>query len=235
MNLTEYCQVCVDILILKNIACGAKREATMPYCIDLERIVIGEYRELLKQQRLLPGRRILLQDIDRNFAALAAQRIDTVAQLRQRLSSPQKIGELSAVTGIPQDYLAILKRELGSLDQKPLPLSSFPGIDPELIAALAAEGVHTSKDRWEYGAAEPDELYCLCDLVRINGVGAAAAKAFYAAGYRCVRDVSLADAAGMLERVLQANEMGRYYQAKLGEKDMQFCIDAAQLILRFSR
>ena len=39
-------------------------------------------------------------------------------------------------------------------------------------------------------AEKAQELYMLCDLVRINGVGAAAAKSFLDAGYKSVSDVA---------------------------------------------
>lgn len=206
----------------------------MPYSIELSKVPLGEYREVLRRQNLLPARRILLDEIDRNFSALSAQKIDTLAQLKQRLSSPQKLSALAEATGISQEYLVILKREMGSLEQKPIPIGSIPGIDPALLSALESGGVRTTKDCWERGAQPSDELFCLCDLVRINGVGAAAARAFYAAGFRSVRDVAEAEAGGMLARVTAANARGQYYQAKLGEKDMQFCIDAARLVVRYA-
>lgn len=79
-----------------------------------------------------------------------------------------------------------------------------------------------------------EELLCLCDLVRINGVGAVAARAFYEAGYRTAADVAGAHADQMLERVSKVNEAKGYYKAKLGEKDMQFCIDFAMLLKKYS-
>lgn len=79
-----------------------------------------------------------------------------------------------------------------------------------------------------------DELFCLCDLVRINGVGPVAARAFYEAGYRSVFKVAIADAAVMLEKVSAVNEARHYYKGKLGQKDMQFCIDFAFLLNKYA-
>lgn len=207
----------------------------MGYSLDLSRISLGEYKKLLAKQNLLPGRRLLLEGIDYNFQALAAQQIETLAQLKQRYSSPQKLAALSAATGIPETYLTILKREIGSFEQKPVPLTAFPGMDAKLISALSDEGIVNSKDCFERGAAVSEELRCLCDLVRINGVGAVAAKTFYEAGYRSVSDVAAATAAEMLRRVSAVNAEKGYYRATLGEKDMQFCIDFAILLLRYAR
>lgn len=206
----------------------------MGYSLDLSRISIQAYKNLLQQQNLLPGRRILLEGMDSRFLAIAAQGIPNVEQLRKRLSSPQKLAALSEATGIPEAYLAMLKREIGSLEQKPVPLSAFPGLDARLVLALNGEGIVHSKDCFEHGPAVPEELRRLCDLVRINGVGAVAARAFYEAGYRSVGDVAAATAAEMLRRVSAVNEANQYYRAKLGEKDMQFCIDFANLLLRYA-
>ena len=205
----------------------------MRYSLDLSRISLATYQALLSKQTLLPGRRILQNDLGRNFAALSARGIDSLAQLKQRLSTPQKQSALAAETGISEEYLVILKREIGSLEQKPIPLTAFPGLDPETVAALNREGFADSKDCIERGTAVSCEVFSLCDLARINGVGGAAAAAFYAAGYRSVSDVASANAADMLRRVGEANAEYGYYKAKLGEKDMQFCIDFARLLRQF--
>ena len=205
----------------------------MRFTLDLTHIPLADYQTLLANQNLLPGRRILLDGLNRNFEALSAEHIETLLQLKQRLSAPQKLTALAACSGISEEYLTILKREIGSLEQKPVLLSAFPGLDEAQLSSLRERGFVTSKDVFERGEAN-GELFCLCDLTRINGVGAVAARAFYEAGYRSAADVAAANAAEMLARVSAANAEHGYYQAKLGEKDMQFCIDFARLMERFS-
>ena len=102
-----------------------------------------------------------------------------------------------------------------------------------IVPCLRAQGIVSSKDGFERGEAN-SELFCLCDLARINGVGGVAARAFYEAGYRSVADVAATGAKDMLARVSAVNNEHGYYKAKLGEKDMQFCIDFARLIERYS-
>lgn len=204
----------------------------MDYCLNLSRISLTDYRDLLKQQNLLPGRRMLLDDIDRNFDLLAKQAIDTLAVLRQRLSTPQKLAALAQATGISEEYLTILKREMGSMEQKPILLSAFPGIEPHVVAQWNAEGYTNSRDYFERGD-QAGELFSLCDLARINGVGAVAARAFFEAGFASVQDVANAEAKDMLRRVSAVNAEKQYYKANLGEKDMQFCIDFAKLLIRY--
>ena len=204
----------------------------MSYNLELSDFSLKDYKELLKNQNLLPGRRILWQDIDLRFSALTRQGISNVARLKSQLSTPKKIASLSEATGIPADYLTVLKREIGTLVQKPVPLASFPGVDEALLSGLAERGIKNSKDFYDSGLLGDVELSGLCDLVRINGVGPVAARVFFEAGFRSAALVAVADAKDMLAKVSAVNNEKKYYKAKLGEKDMQFCIDFAALLVR---
>ncbi len=206
----------------------------MEYSLNLERLSVQEYKDLLKQQNLLPGRRILWQDIDKNFALFESKGIKSVADLKKNLSTSKRIAAFASGSGISEEYLVILKREIGSLEQKPVPLSEFPGINSSLLEKLGGSGLRTSKEYWDQKPDVSGELFCLCDLVRINGVGPVAARAFYEAGYSSTSDVAIADAEDMLEKVSAVNKVHRYYKAKLGIKDMQFCIDFALLLNKYT-
>ena len=206
----------------------------MEYNLDLDRLSVQEYKDLLKQQNLLPGRRILWQDIDKNFALFESKGIKSVADLKKSLSTPKRITAFATESGLSEEYLVILRREIGSLEQKPVPLLEFPGINASLLEKLAESGLRTSKEYWDQKPDISDELFCLCDLVRINGVGPVAARAFYEAGYHSASEVAAADAGYMLEKVSAVNEAHHYYKAKLGIKDMQFCIDFALLLEKYA-
>jgi len=205
----------------------------MKYNLDLEKLSLRTYMSILKSQNLLPSRIILLQNIDENFAFFERKEIQYVSQLRKSLSTAKRIVSFAEESGISEEYLTILKREMNSLDQKPVLISSFPDIDLALVSRLEEVGVKNSKDYWEQNQSESEELLCLCDLVRINGVGPIAAKVFYEAGYHSVSDVAEADAAVMLEKTSAVNESRQYYKMKLGLKDMQFCIDFASLLMKY--
>lgn len=205
----------------------------MEYGLDLSCLSVGSYKELLRKQNLLPGRRILLQNIDRNFDIIENCGIENVLQLKKALSTSQKIVSFASKHALSEEYLMILKREIGSLEQKSVPLSDFPSMDTAFISYLNGIGIKTSKDYYNSSPTEKDELFCLCDLVRINGVGAIAARAFYESGYTSVSEIAGADAAEMLQKVSEINGIRQYYKANLGVKDMQFCIDFASLLMRF--
>ena len=222
----------------------------MKYSADLGKLALNEYKEILRNQNLLPGRKALHLNLDANFSSISEAGIKTLEELTKALSSTQKLKALSLKTGISEDYLVLLKREAGSLQPKPISLKDFPGPDPSITEALFQIGVKTSKDFFEiYSSADEykmvlktlpllesagAELYCLCALARINGIGAAAAKCFFDAGFVSVSDIAEADAENMLSKVSGVNSENQYYKAKLGIKDMQFCIDYAKILLRVS-
>lgn len=205
----------------------------MNYNLNLESLSISGYTNIIKSQNLLPSRRILLTNIDENFLWFEKKGIQNVAQLKKCLSSPDKIVKLSIESGISEEYLTILRREIGSLEQKPVLIDSFPEIDSSMQELLKKSGILNSKEYWERNKSDAGELFGLCDLVRINGVGPFAAKAFYEAGYKSVNAVAVADSVIMLEKVTNINEVKKYFKAKLGIKDMQFCIDFAKILNGF--
>lgn len=206
----------------------------MKYNISLESLTIHEYKNLLKQQNLLPGRRILWQDIEENFVLFERQGIKSIAELKKIISSPKKIAAFASESGISEEYLTILKREIGSLEQRPVLLSDFPDIDASLLDELSVLGLRTSKAYWNQKQDFTDELFCLCDLVRINGVGPLAARAFYEAGYQSVLEISEADPQEMLEKASEVNKRHHYYKVKPGIKDIQFCINFALLLNKYN-
>ncbi|SMC49487.1 protein of unknown function [Papillibacter cinnamivorans DSM 12816] len=221
----------------------------MSYTIDLKRISIQVYRGILKNQNLLPGRRSLLNALEERFRRMADAGIGNLFELKNNLSTPQKLSALSAKTKIPEDYLVILKRELSSFDQKPVPISDFPGVNEQTVHRLLEHSIKTSKDFYNMfmaaggdeaissktgvGEIALNELYSLCNLVRINGVGAAAARTLYESGYKNIEEIAHADPGDLLNRISETNSVGHYYNAKLGIKDAQFVIDFAKLLFEF--
>ena len=205
----------------------------MPYVIDTAQIKIADYKELLKTQTLLPSRQILLNNIDENVSRLQSQGIETVSDLLRALASPAKIAELAEKSAIPANYLKILKREAGTLKPKRVLLRDFPDVDPALIESLRKQNISTASDYMQSGLDENDELYCLCTLSQINGVGPNAARMLYNAGYHTPGAVAAANANTMLDRISADNAAHRYYQGTLGEKDMQFCIDFAKTLEKY--
>jgi len=202
---------------------------------------------MLKKQNLLPGRRVLLENLEENFRSMANIGIHNLAELKINISSASRLSVFAEKTGVPENYLTILRREMGSLEQKPVPISDFPGISADTVTILLGKNLKTSKDVFDItinpdnistasrdmgiAVGELQELSSLCNLVRINGIGPAAATTIYEGGYKSIIEIAHAKATELLESMNAVNVYKQYYKAKLGEKDIQFVIDAASIIL----
>ncbi|MFZ5644823.1 MAG: DUF4332 domain-containing protein [Bacillota bacterium] len=220
----------------------------MSYGVELNSISLFEYKEMLKKKDLLPGRRILQDNIDDKFERLFACGITNLDELYKSMSNPQKHKSLLTKTGISNEYITILKREIGSFIQKPVPIADFPGILPDVKNKLFERSIKTSKDVYELSNGfrelniicniagiskkEALELFSLCDMVRINGVGAVFSRILFEAGFKRITDIANEDAAEMLKKVSEINSKKKYTKAKLGKKDMQFCIEYAKVLIR---
>ena len=206
--------------------------------MDIDKISIEDLKRFLQERDLLPSRKILKQNIDQYFALIEDEGINNVAQLVKVISSKKKIEDFSVRSKIPIEYLTILRREVGSFTPKPVKLKEFPGMDIDLIERLQQENVVNSSTFYNLYVSQKrdkalNELSCLCDLVRVNGIGAVAARVFYDAGFHSVSDIACADSADMLGKITKINDEKQYYKVAIREKDMQFCIDYAKMLLRY--
>jgi hypothetical protein len=217
------------------------------YEIDLRDVSLQVFAGLLARRSLTPGRRILLERLEARFQRMESAGVRNLGELKARLSAAQKLSAFSARCDIPEAYLVALKREVGSLVAKPVLLTGYPDISQEVVQKLEYMGIKSSKAFFELYHAmgglegvcvktgiskeQGRELYGLCDLVRVNGLGPAAAKAFYEAGINSADGIARANAKDLLEAITKVNAEKGYYRAKLGEKDMQFAIDSAKLLL----
>ena len=219
----------------------------MGYRINLKSISLSAYRDMLKAKQLSPSRRLLHQGINEAFALLQKGGFDDVEALLKSLSTPKKIESVSMKTGLSEEYLALLKRELGGLEAKSMNLSEFPYLPTDIVSLLTENGLKDSEDVYEYTQCftEPQrlcdlsgiselqarEVCTLCDLVRISGVGKVFAHILYDAGYRSLREIAEEDATHLRDN---ANSIGvtKYDIEPLGLRDAQYCIDSAVLLLK---
>lgn len=204
----------------------------MAYDVDLSRLSVSDYLSMLKEQTLLPGRRKLLDNMDGNFKMIRNMGIEDMAQLHAALSTKKKIDAFAKSSGIDGAYLVLLRRQIQSLIPKRVPLGDFPDVANEQIQALKEAGIKTSRDYYNERLNAADDLYRMCGLVRLNGVGALAARILLSAGYVRIEDVANADAKALLNDMQEVIVANGYDGVKLGEKDAKFCIDAAKRLTR---
>ena len=210
--------------------------------ISLERLY-----ELTGSKKMIPSRVVLQERIHERFQALESHGIENMEQLIRSLGNKEKIGEVASSTGIPEHYLVLLKREAGSYLARPFPLSDLPGIPFEFTEVLKSRGIRNTRDFFESvqtaqqrkevsamtGIPESRiiEIFSLCDLTRITGVGWLYSKIIYDSGIRSTREFAETDALAHIHAYRETIEKYGYQAEILGEDDMQYCIDYAHVIL----
>jgi hypothetical protein len=216
----------------------------MGYYTDFKSISIDSYKDILKESDLLPGRKILKDNIENNFKVIKKFKIPDLEELLNRLKDRKKLQDFSKLSGLPENYLTILAREIRSIQPKPNKIEDFPGVTRDIVSKLERIGVKNTfqlfdkvlraKDRIELsrqtGIDEKDVLRItkLADLSRIRWVNHTFAYVLLEAAYDTVKKVANADYKELYEKVKRLNEERKIYKGNIGLHDMKLCVDSAK-------
>ena len=121
----------------------------MGYYINLRNISISKYKDILKSADLLPSRIILKNDIDDIFNIIKKLQIDNVDELQKTLMNKNEVQDFSKKSGIPEDYLKILIREIKSYRQSPNKIKAFSDISENVILKLKNIGIKNTLQIYE--------------------------------------------------------------------------------------
>jgi len=217
------------------------------YSNDPAMISLEEFRKLTAGRNMLPGRVSLQEDMEERFDVLKGSGIENLEDLFRLLGSKPKIDNFSAQTGLSADYLVLLKREAGSYLARPFPLSNFPGIPYEYVEILKSRGIKNTKDLFEQVQTDQQqarlaestgipvyrlkELFTLCDLSRITGVGGIFARVIYEAGIRSTWEFTNTELTTILTSCQTVIEKHGYAAGKLGKEDISYGINYAKVIV----
>ena len=212
----------------------------------LENISLLVFKEVIKNNELLPGRKMLQENIDEYFDILKVAGIENLQQLDLALKNKKKLESFSGKYEIPLEYLTILRRELGSYFPKPVNLSDFPNLPAEVISVLAGQGIQNSKIYFEKGFSPEQrqklaedtgldeavllELAYLCDLSRVGGVGPVFARMLYDCGIQKIEELHNLAAEEIKQKFDELNAREGYTAVSLGLKDIRYCQDKARFL-----
>ena len=215
----------------------------MAYSVALESIRLDAYQKTLKAADLVPSRMILKDNLATNFRALRKQHIANLAELRQALKSKDKLHDFAKHSGVAEDYLKILLREVNSTQRKPNKLKDFPDTPADVVAVLEQQGIKNTRQLFDKvltpqqrkglskqtGISKKDilRLTKLTDLSRIRWVNHTFAYVLYELGYDTAEKVKKADYEVLYEEVNKLNEERQLYKAHIGLHDMKLTVEAA--------
>lgn len=221
------------------------------YSIDPSLISLPEFREMTAERRMLPARVMLHEQMDSRFAVLEQSGMESMGDLLSLLSSKSKIATFAIRTGLPVNYLVLLRREAGSYVARPFLLDDFPGIPFEYLEILKSRRIVNTKQFFEQVQTEQQqkecsslngvpvyrlkELFSLCDLSRITGIGGLFARMVYETGIRSTEEFASADPLSLLGACQRLIDKHGYDAGKLGEEDIIYSIRYAKVIVACDR
>ncbi|MBU3915511.1 DUF4332 domain-containing protein [bacterium] len=214
----------------------------MGYYIDLKSISIDKYKEVLKSTELIPSWKVLGKDIDKNLGIIKKQNIENLEELLIVLKDKSRIQEFSKQSGLPVNYIEVLKRVVKGYRQKPNRIKDFPNIPGDIVNKLEKLGIKntlkiydkilTPQKRNEFSqkaGISKDEiikLTKLADLSRIRWVNHTFAYVLSESGYDTVEKVANADYKKLYTTIKQLNDERKIYNAHIGERDMKMVIES---------
>lgn len=209
------------------------------YSIDLTKFTLKEFGEVLLSIELLPGRRILLDNLDQTLSKLIDINIVTLSDLQRILKKKGDYASLSKKIFVSEEYLVVLNREINSYESKPLTLDKIEVLTGEEIQSLIDIGIKTTKDLYEKCSKGADRKTILTktkidekklltaleitDLLRVNGIGPVYALILNEIGIKSITDYLNMKSEEILSKYQNINERKSYSKAKLGIKDIEYC------------
>jgi hypothetical protein len=206
------------------------------YSINLSKFTLDEFAEILRSIDLLPGRRVLLDNLQETVSALKRTGIKTLSELQSLLKKKSEYPSLTKKLPVDENYLVILSREINSYESKPLPLTKLDIFPPEEIKVLTEIGIKTTKDLYSNSLTPADikalsekvsisktklkRALELSDLVRVTGVGPVFARMLHESGIKSITDFQKTASDEILNRY---NETKGDLKITLGLKDIEYC------------
>lgn len=216
----------------------------MSYYINLQEISIDNYKGILKTANMIPSWMALKKNIDENLDLIKAQHVHNLDELQKALKNKDKLQEFSKHSGLPEDYLTLLRRVVNGYHPKPNRIKDFPNVDDDVACKLETVGIRntlrlydeilTPEKRNELSGKcgiskeEINKLARLTDLSRIKWVNHTFAYVLMEAGYDTAEAVAQADYQELYETIRQLNKEKQIYNAHIGANDMKLCIEAAR-------
>lgn len=217
---------------------------TSEYYPDLKNFDLAKLKDQLKTTRLLPSQQILRDKIDERFTCIEKNGIENLEQLQNVLKTKSAVQLFAMKTGIPVDYLTVLRREVNMYQPKPINLKDFPGFDPDVIEKLQQIGIKnteqlfphvlTPQDRNEFAKQhriDDDvilELTKLTDVARTKWVGPKFARLLIQSKYDTLEKVANSDHEKLYHALVRTNEMTGIYKGKFGKDDMKLWVASVQ-------
>lgn len=209
------------------------------YTIDLQKISLDEFSGILKSVDLLPGRRILLNDLDQVIDRFKLQGINNLSDLQTLLKKKRVYAELAGTIQVTEAYLVVLNREVNSYISKPPDLTKLDVFTVSELENLKEQQISNAKELYQKLQSKVsrekigentkipleklEKALQTVDLLRVNGVGPVFAGLLQEMGIRSVHELVEKPAQILLDSYQHLNEEKGFSLPNLGLKDINYC------------
>lgn len=207
----------------------------MGYYVDLATITLDDFFVKVKDVSVLPSQAILRESPEDKLRRLKATGIRDLRELQAIFKSKGKTAELAKKTGLTEEYLTFLRRELDRYQPKPISFKDIPELKKDVLEKLDRHGIRNTMDLFdrvvtvegrkelaeETGIALEDvlELTKLADVARVMWSTPTFVRLLVAAGCDSVGKIVSAGSQELYERLTVVNREKTYLKARLSEKD----------------
>jgi hypothetical protein len=214
------------------------------YYRNLEDFGLKEFKERLASEELLPGRRMLKEDLEERFTVVQASGIDSLQQLIDALRTKNRVAAFAEESGLPYDYLVVLGRQARSYVPKPVYFREIPGLEPDHVARLEASGIKHTKHLFDraltpagrlalsqetrIASSDIQEYVRMSDLARILGVGPVFVRLYHEAGVRSLEDLAGRSPEELWTELHDVNDARGLSSIVPSLKDVRYSIGEAQ-------
>jgi len=214
------------------------------YYPDLKTITLNQFKERLITIRLLSSQQLLLDDIDERFSCLVQHGITNLEQLQRAIKTKSDVQAFAALTGLPFEYLVVLRRQVNGIRPKPIDLKDFPGVNMVVIHKLEKIGIRntaqlfpyvlTPQDRTEFSdrnqipPADLLQLTKLTDVARLKWAGPIFARLLVASEYDTVEKILNANVEELYHALVQTNAAKGIYNGKFKPEDLETWVDTVR-------
>jgi predicted flap endonuclease-1-like 5' DNA nuclease len=187
---------------------------------------------------------VLREKLAERFEILESMGVSSLGDLIEVLKTKKRVEAFSQESGLPEDYLVILRREANSYIPKPFNLKDIPGVEPEYVERLASLGIKHTRHLFERARCKSDraelsrladvphrdlmELVKLSDLARIGGVGPVFARLLYEAGADTLEEFLKRAPDELIESLHAINDEKKYTKIMPTLKDIEYCTETAR-------
>jgi len=218
------------------------------YYMNLEKFSLNKFKQILKDEEVMPARQILKEEIEERFEVLTSMGIHHLKDLIDALNTKSKIEDFARRSGLSKEYLVILGREARSFKPKVVPLREMLGVDEEVVVKLESIGITHSRHLFNRGRTREErerlsattgapmeellELVKLSDLARIRGLGGAFVRLFYEAGADTIETLSNWEPEKLSKAVVMLNKEREVTKWVPSLKDVKQYIEMANALAK---